>query len=73
LRNSAILGVTTTLIALTVGSFAAYALARLRFPMKFLLLAVILSITTFPPIAIAAPIYKLWSDIGLYNRSLASA
>ena len=39
--------------------------------MKFLLLAVILSITTFPPIAIAAPIYKLWSDIGLYNRSFS--
>jgi len=71
LRNSVILGVTTTLIALAVGAVAAYALARLRFPMKFLLLAVILSITTFPPIAIAAPIYKLWSDIGLYNRSFS--
>src|SRR5215211_4318315 len=43
------------------------ALARLRFPMKFLILAVILSISTFPPIAIAAPIFKLWTDIGLYN------
>ena len=49
------------------GSFAAYALARLRFPRKFLLLAMILSITTFPPIAIAAPLFKLWTDIGLYN------
>src|SRR5215208_4346563 len=39
----------------------------LRFPLKFLLLAVILSITTFPPIAIAAPIFKLWTDIGIYN------
>jgi multiple sugar transport system permease protein len=70
LRNSAIISLTTTLIALTVGSFAAYALARLRFPMKFLLLAVILSITTFPPIAIAAPVFKLWTDIGLYNTYL---
>ena len=26
-----------------------------------------LSISTFPPIAIAAPIFKLWTDIGLYN------
>src|SRR5205814_10507221 len=25
------------------------------------------SISTFPPIAIAAPIFKLWTDIGLYN------
>jgi multiple sugar transport system permease protein len=71
LRNSIILGLVTTLIALTIGSFAAYSLARLHFPMKFLLLAVILSITTFPPIAIAAPVYKLWTDIGLYDQPLS--
>jgi multiple sugar transport system permease protein len=67
LRNSTIVTGITTFLALLVGSFAAYALARLRFPMKFLLLAVILSISTFPPIAIAAPLFKLWTDIGLYN------
>jgi multiple sugar transport system permease protein len=67
LRNSAIVTLVTTSLALTFGSFAAYALARLRFPRKFLILAVILSISTFPPIAIAAPIFKLWTDIGLYN------
>jgi trehalose/maltose transport system permease protein len=70
LKNSAIVAFSVTILALAVGSFAAYALARLRFPMKYLLLAVILSITTFPPIAIAAPIFKLWSDIGLYNSYL---
>jgi multiple sugar transport system permease protein len=70
LRNSVIITTVTTILALVVGSFAAYALARLRFPMKFLLLAVILSISTFPPIAIAAPIFKLWTDIGLYNTYL---
>jgi multiple sugar transport system permease protein len=70
LRNSAIISLSTTLIALVVGSFAAYALARLRFPLKFLLLGVILSITTFPPIAIAAPVFKLWTDLGLYNTYL---
>jgi multiple sugar transport system permease protein len=70
LRNSAIISLSTTLVALVVGSFAAYALARLRFPLKFLLLGVILSITTFPPIAIAAPVFKLWTDLGLYNTYL---
>ncbi len=70
LRSSAIISFTTTAIALVIGSFAAYALARLRFPMKFLLLGVILSITTFPPIAIAAPVFKLWTDLGLYNTYL---
>ena len=67
LRNSVIVTTVTTALALVVGSFAAYALARLRFPFKFLILAVVLSITTFPPIAIAAPIFKLWTDIGLYD------
>ena len=67
LRNSVIVTTITTILALIVGSFAAYALARLRFPRKFLLLAVILSISTFPPIAIAAPIFKLWTEFGLYD------
>jgi multiple sugar transport system permease protein len=67
LRNSVIITSITTLLALMFGSFAAYALARLRFPRKFLLLAVILSISTFPPIAIAAPIFKLWTELGFYD------
>jgi multiple sugar transport system permease protein len=67
LRNSVIVTSVTTVLALIVGSFAAYALARLRFPRKFLLLAIILSISTFPPIAIAAPIFKLWTEFGLYD------
>jgi multiple sugar transport system permease protein len=67
LANSAIVSLTTTVLALIVGSFCAYALARLRFPGKFLLLGLVLTITTFPPIAIAAPIFKLWTDIGLFN------
>ena len=67
LGNSAIVSLTTTFLALIVGSFCAYALARLKFPMKFFLLGLVLSITTFPPIAIATPVFKLWTDIGLFN------
>jgi multiple sugar transport system permease protein len=67
LTNSAIVSLTTTLIGVIVGSFAAYALARLKMRFKFGLLALVLSITTFPQIAIAAPLFRLWSDIGLYN------
>jgi len=70
LKNSAIVTGVTTALALIVGSFAAYALARLRFPLKFLILGIILSISTFPPIAIAAPIFKLWTDIGLYDTKV---
>jgi multiple sugar transport system permease protein len=67
LGNSAIVSLTTTVLSLIVGSFCAYALARLRFKGKFWILALVLSITTFPAIAIAAPIFKLWTDIGLFN------
>jgi multiple sugar transport system permease protein len=67
LRNSAIVATTSTALSLLVGSFAAYALARLRFPRKALLLGLVLSISTFPVIAIAAPLFKLWTDIGLFD------
>ncbi|MDQ4100498.1 MAG: hypothetical protein M3121_08365, partial [Chloroflexota bacterium] len=48
LGNSAIVSLTTTIIGVIVGSFAAYALARLKMNFKFPLLALVLSITTFP-------------------------
>ena len=67
LRNSAIVSLITTILSLIVGSFCAYALARLRIRFKFAILAIVLTITTFPQITIAAPIFKLWRDIGLYN------
>jgi multiple sugar transport system permease protein len=70
LRNSVIVSAITTALALTIGSFAGYALARLRFRGKFIMLAIILSITTFPPIAIAAPLFKFWTDLGIYDTLL---
>jgi multiple sugar transport system permease protein len=67
LANSAIVSLVTTLLGIVVGAFAAYALARLRMNFKFILLGIVLTISTFPQIAIAAPLFRLWSDIGLYN------
>jgi len=67
LRNSAVVALSTTVLALSIGSFCAYALARLALRGKFVILAIVLTISTFPQIAIAAPLFKLWSDIGLFN------
>jgi multiple sugar transport system permease protein len=67
LANSAIVALSTTFIGVVIGAFCAYALARLKMRFKFVLLAVVLSISTFPQIAIAAPLFRLWTDIGLYN------
>ena len=53
LRNSVIIAVVTTTVALVFASFAAYALARLKMRRKGMILTLILSVTTFPAIAIA--------------------
>ena len=70
LKNSAIVAFSVTILALAVGSFAAYALARLKLRGKFIILGIVLSVTTFPQIAIAAPLFKLWTDINLYNTRI---
>jgi multiple sugar transport system permease protein len=70
LKNSAIVALSVTVLALAVGSFAAYALARLKLRGKFIILGIVLSVTTFPQIAIAAPLFKLWTDINLYNTRI---
>ncbi|NUP59346.1 MAG: carbohydrate ABC transporter permease [Pseudarthrobacter sp.] len=67
MRNSVIIAVVTTVIALVFASFAAYALARLKMRRKVLILTLILSVTTFPAIAIAAPLFAIWREIGLYD------
>src|ERR671935_2575145 len=70
LKNSAIVSFTVTILALVFGSFAAYALARLKMRGKFVVLGIVLSVTTFPQITIAAPLFKLWTDISLYNTRI---
>jgi multiple sugar transport system permease protein len=70
LKNSAIVSFSVTILALAFGSFAAYALARLKLRGKFIVLGIVLSVTTFPQIAIAAPLFKLWTDINLYNTRI---
>src|SRR4051812_325751 len=67
LGNSVWVAGWTTVLAIIIGSFCAYALARLRFKGKFFILGLVLAITTFPGIAIAAPLFRLWSNIGIFD------
>ncbi len=67
LLNSFIVAACTTVLGLLVGASAAYALARLRFKGKKLLLMVILSISMFPAIATLSPIYLLLKQFHLLN------
>jgi multiple sugar transport system permease protein len=67
LRNSIGIAAIATVIAVVLASFAAYAVARLQFPGKRLLLGASLAIAMFPPISIVGPLYNLWREIGLYD------
>ena len=68
LRNSAITAVSTVLIALVIGSLAAYALGRLAFRGKTFILYTVLAMSMFPAIAILGSLYQMIVAIGLYNR-----
>jgi multiple sugar transport system permease protein len=47
--------------------FAAYAIARLDFPGKKIILSTALAVAIFPVISIVTPLFNLWRQIGLYN------
>ena len=67
LINSIGIGLITTVIAVVVGGMAAYAVARLAFPGKRLLIGVALLIAMFPQISLVTPIFNLWRSIGLFD------
>ncbi len=71
LLNSAIVATSATAISLSIGSFCAYAVARLDFPGKNFLLAVVLGISMFPGIAIIGPLFRQFNEWGLTNNYLA--
>jgi multiple sugar transport system permease protein len=64
LGNSFFIGAAVTLIALVVGVFAAYALARLNFRFKFMVLGFVLGASMFPGVALVTPLFQLFTNIG---------
>jgi multiple sugar transport system permease protein len=67
LVNSIGIACISTVIAVTLASLAAYAIARLEFPGKAVILTAALAIAMFPPIAIVGPIYDIWRSLGLFD------
>ncbi len=67
LRNSIGIALISTVIAVAIAAVAAYAIARLDFPGKRLILGASLAIAMFPPISLVGPLYNLWRNIGLYD------
>jgi multiple sugar transport system permease protein len=67
LINSILIALIATVIAVTLASFTAYAIARLNFPGKFAVLAGALAISMFPPISVVGPLFDMWRSLGLYD------
>jgi multiple sugar transport system permease protein len=67
LINSLGITIISMIIAVTLATLAAYAIARLNFPGKRLVLTAALAIAMFPPISIVGPLFNMWRSIGLYN------
>jgi multiple sugar transport system permease protein len=66
-RNSIGIALIATILALIFASMAAYAITRLDFPGKALILAGALAIAMFPPISVVGGLFDLWRRIGLYD------
>jgi multiple sugar transport system permease protein len=67
LRNSGIVAGTTTVLCITIGSLAAYALTRLPIKHKILILSGVLAVSLFPHVALVPPMYEAWRSLGLLN------
>ena len=67
LINSVGIGLLTTVIAVVVGAMAAYAVARLDFPGKRLLIGAVLLISMFPAISLVTPLFNIERRIGLFD------
>jgi len=62
--NSAIVATSVTLLALSIGAFAGFALGKLRYRGKRATMYVILSMTMFPQIAVLTGLYAIINNLG---------
>lgn len=67
LINSIGIGLITTVIAVALGAMTAYAVARLEFPGKRLLIGAALIITMFPAISLVTPLFSIEHILGLFD------
>jgi multiple sugar transport system permease protein len=67
LRNSIGISLIATFLAVVLATLAAYAISRLDFPGKRLVLTTALAVAVFPVISIATPLFDVWRTIGLYD------
>jgi trehalose/maltose transport system permease protein len=66
--NSVFVSVTTVILSLFLSVTAAYALGRVEFRGRGLLLMVVLSVSMFPQVAVLSGMFELIRGLGLYNN-----
>lgn len=71
LFNSTLVAGGSTILALGVGSFAAYALGRLKFRGRLLMLYAVLAMTMFPQISILSGLFSIVTELGLFGSMSA--
>jgi multiple sugar transport system permease protein len=71
LVNSTVIACTVTAVAMVVGTLAAYAFARLRFPGRSWLILAFMATYMLPPIALVLPLYQIMSALHLRDTPLA--
>jgi multiple sugar transport system permease protein len=67
LINSIGISLIATLLSVIIAMFAAYAIARLEFGGKKLLLSLALGIAMFPQAALVGPLFNMWRSFGIYD------
>jgi multiple sugar transport system permease protein len=67
LRNSLGISLIATVLSVALATLAAYAIARLEFKGKKLVLSMALAIAMFPTISLVPPLFDMWRSVGLYD------
>lgn len=71
LTNSLITALLSTVIALILGSLAAYAIQRSGMKLSIFLVVLVLCLKMIPTSSIVVPIYELICNLGLYDTKIA--
>ena len=67
LRNSFGVAIIATLLSVIFATLAAYAIARLEFRGKRLVLSLALAIAMFPVVSLVGPLFDMWRTLHLFN------
>lgn len=70
LWNSIGISLIATFVAVALATLCAYAIARLDFPGKKMVLTTALAVSMFPVISLVTPLFNLWRQVGLYDTWL---